>query len=63
MFSKIKLCSGCGHSVDNHSVYKEKCLTTGGCACREYEGDTYGTGKQSALDAAFDQFGVKGVPA
>ena len=41
MFSKIKLCSGCGHPVDNHSVYKEKCLTTGGCACREYEGDGY----------------------
>ena len=61
MFSKIKLCSGCGHPVDNHSVYKEKCLTTGGCACREYEGDSYG--KSALLMEVINRFGVKGVPA
>ena len=61
MFSKIKLCSGCGHPVDNHSVYKEKCLTTGGCACREYEGDSYG--KSALLLEVINRFGVKGVSA
>ena len=61
MFSKIKLCSGCEHPVDNHSVYKEKCLTPGGCACREYEGDGYG--KSALLLEVINRFGVKGVPA
>lgn len=61
MFSKIKLCSGCGHPVDNHSVYKEKCLTTGGCACREYEGYSYGG--SALLLEVINRFGVKGEPA
>ena len=61
MFSKIKLCSECGHPVDNHSVYKEKCLTTGGCACRKYAGDS--SGKSAALLKAFSELGVKGVLA
>lgn len=63
MFSKIKLCSGCGHPVDDHSVYRPKCLGWNQCPCQEYAGDTAETGKLSALDAAFNQFGVKGVLA
>ena len=63
MFSKIKLCSACGHPEGKHSVYRPKCLGGIQCRCQEYAGDTFGTGKSATLDAAFNQFGVKGVLA
>ena len=61
MFSKIRLCSECGHPVDNHSVYRQKCLSNVGCPCRLDGGDPKYLGKLAVLGIAFDQLGVKAV--
>ena len=63
MFSKIRLCPGCGHPVGKHSVYRPKCLGGIQCRCQEYAGDTFGTGKLATLLEALNQLGVKGVLA
>ena len=32
MLVKRRKCKGCGHAVDDHSVYRDKCLVTD-CGC------------------------------